>query len=229
MRPPAQACYVAPMTTKTPIGILISGRGSNMVALIEAARDPTFPARVAIVISNRPEAAGLARARELGVKAVAIDHKAYPSREAFDDVVHAALLAEGVEILCCAGFMRLQSAAFVQRWLGRQINIHPSLLPAFKGLRPQQQALDAGVRLSGCTVHFVTEEMDAGPIIAQAAVPVVEGDTPEVLEARILAAEHRLYPASVALVATGRVRMAESRAIVHEAGPPPPPLLWPCP
>ena len=217
----------AAMTTKTPIGILISGRGSNMVALIEATRDPAFPARVAIVISNRPEAPGLARARELGVKAVAIDHKTYPSREAFDDAVHAALTAEGVEILCCAGFMRIQSAAFVQRWLGRQINIHPSLLPSFKGLRPQKQALDAGVRLSGCTVHFVTEEMDAGPIIAQAAVPVLEGDTPETLEARILAAEHRLYPAAVALVATKRAVMADGRVVVRAAVPPPDPLLWP--
>lgn len=217
----------AAMTTKTPIGILISGRGSNMVALIEATRDPAFPARVAIVISNRPEAPGLARARELGVKAVAIDHKTYPSREAFDDAVHAALTAEGVEILCCAGFMRIQSAAFVQRWLGRQINIHPSLLPSFKGLRPQKQALDAGVRLSGCTVHFVTEEMDAGPIIAQAAVPVLEGDTPETLEARILAAEHRLYPAAVALVATGRAVREGTRAVVRAASPPPAPLLWP--
>ena len=148
-----------------------------------------------------------AQERERAPATLAIDHKGYPSREAFDDAVHAALVAANVELIALAGFMRIQSAAFVDRWIGRQLNIHPSLLPAFKGLHPHKQALDAGVRISGATVHFVTPELDGGPIVAQAAVPVLDGDTVATLEARILAAEHQIYPAAVRLVASGAVRL----------------------
>jgi phosphoribosylglycinamide formyltransferase-1 len=196
---------------KKRVGILISGRGSNMMALVEAARAPDYPAEITTVISSRPDAPGLAWAKARGLPTLALDHKAYASREAFDEAIHAALVAAGAELVALAGFMRLQSAAFVAKWAGRQLNIHPSLLPLFKGLQPQKQALDAGVRISGCTVHFVTEEMDAGPIIAQAAVPVLDADTPETLAARILVAEHTLYPLALGLVASGRARMEDGR------------------
>jgi phosphoribosylglycinamide formyltransferase 1 len=198
---------------KTRVGILISGRGSNMAALVEAARSDDYPAQIAVVISNRPQAPGLERARAAGVKALAIDHKGYVTREAFDAAVEAALLGEGVELVCHAGFLRIQSEAFAARWVGRQLNIHPSLLPAFKGLNPHRQALEAGVRISGCTVHFVTPELDSGPIIAQAAVPVHGGDTPETLADRILAAEHRLYPFALRLVASGEARLESGRVL----------------
>ena len=192
------------MTAKTRVAILISGRGSNMMALVEAARAADYPAEIVAVISSRPDAAGLAWAKAQGLPAKTIDHKAYPTREAFDDAVHAALTDAGAELVALAGFMRIQTPGFVEKWRGRQLNIHPSLLPLFKGLNPHKQALDAGVKISGCTVHFVTEQMDSGPIVAQAAVPVLEGDTPDTLAARILVAEHRLYPQALALVCTGR-------------------------
>jgi phosphoribosylglycinamide formyltransferase-1 len=199
---------------KPAVGILISGRGSNMLALIAAARAPDFPARVAVVISNRPQAPGLALARAQNVKALAIDHRSFATREAFDDAIEAALVREGVELVCQAGFMRIQSSAFATRWLGRQLNIHPSLLPSFKGLNAHKQALEAGVRISGCTVHYVTPELDSGPIIAQAAVPVLPQDTPETLAARILGAEHRLYPFALRLAASGQARLSAGRVAV---------------
>ena len=202
---------------KKRVAILISGRGSNMMALVEAARAPGYPAEIVAVVSSRPEAPGLAWAKAQGVPAVALDHKAYPSREAFDDAVHAALTAAGADLVALAGFMRIQSAGFVDRWQGRQLNIHPSLLPRFKGLHPQRQALQAGVRVSGCSVHFVTAEMDAGPIVAQAAVPVLSGDTEETLAERILVAEHRLYPHALALVASGGAVLEGGRVNVKEA------------
>ncbi len=189
---------------KKRVGILISGRGSNMMALVEAAQAPDYPAEIAVVISSNPTAPGLAWAQQRGLPTVALHHKAYPSREAFDDAVHAELVKARVDLVALAGFMRIQSGAFVRRWAGRQLNIHPSLLPLFKGLHPHQQALDARVKLSGCTVHFVTEEMDSGPIVAQAAVPVLEGDTADTLSKRILVAEHKLYPHALALVARGQ-------------------------
>jgi phosphoribosylglycinamide formyltransferase-1 len=200
---------------KRRVGILISGRGSNMRALVEAARAADYPAEIAVVISNRPDAAGLAWAKAQGLPARAIDHKAFASREAFDDAVAAALTEASVDLVALAGFMRIQSAGFVARWMGRQLNIHPSLLPLFKGLHPHRQALDAGVKVSGCTVHFVTEETDGGPIVAQAAVPVLDADTPETLEARILLAEHRLYPHALALVAAGRATIEDGRVITR--------------
>jgi phosphoribosylglycinamide formyltransferase-1 len=162
-------------------------------------------------MSSRPEAPGLVWARSQGLACRAFDHKAYASREAFDGAIDQALTEAGVDLVALAGFMRIQSADFVRKWLGRQLNIHPSLLPLFKGLHPQRQALQAGVRISGCSVHFVTEEMDAGPIVAQAAVCVHEGDTEDVLAERILVAEHRLYPHALSLVASGRARFEHGR------------------
>ena len=200
---------------KKRVAILISGRGSNMMALVEAARAPHYPAEIASIISSSPDAAGLAWAKAQGLPGTAIDHKAYATREAFDDAVHAALIEARTDLIALAGFMRIQSAAFVQKWQGRQLNIHPSLLPLFKGLQPHRQALDAGVKISGCTVHFVTEEMDSGPIVAQAAVPVFGHDTSDTLAARILEVEHKLYPHALALVASGRCRLEGGKVIAE--------------
>ncbi len=204
---------------KKRVGILISGRGSNMMALVEAARASDFPAEIATIISSRPDAPGLAWATAQNLPTLALDHKAYASREAFDAATHTALMDAGVELVALAGFMRIQSAGFVAKWAGRQLNIHPSLLPLFKGLHPQQQALEAGVKVSGCTVHFVAEEMDAGPIVAQAAVPVLDTDTPETLAARILVAEHKLYPLALSLVASGRARLEGGRVRIDGFDP----------
>lgn len=214
---------------KKRIAILISGRGTNMVSLAEAARAPDYPAEIVLVVSNRPNAPGIARAQALGLKTTVIDHKDFPSREAFDEAVEAALLTERVELVCQAGFMRIQSAPFATRWIGRQLNIHPSLLPLFKGLHPHRQAIDAGVRISGCTVHFVTPELDAGPIVAQAAVPVLATDTAATLEARILLAEHQLYPHALHLVASGSAVLDGARVRVPDAINQPGPLLSPAP
>ncbi len=191
-------------TSKKRVAILISGRGSNMQALVEAARAPDYPAEIALVISNRPEAPGLGWAKAAGIPTLALDHKLYENREHFEGQLQSVLEISKIDLVALAGFMRLMTAPFVERWRGRMINIHPSLLPAFKGLHTHEQALAAGVRISGCTVHFVSSEMDAGPIVAQAAVPVLPGDTPATLAARVLAAEHKLYPAALALVAEGR-------------------------
>jgi phosphoribosylglycinamide formyltransferase 1 len=186
------------------VGVLISGRGSNMQALIRAAEDPAFPAEIALVVSNRPDAAGLEFAAAAGIDAMAIDHRAFDQdRAAHERAVDAKLREAGVEVLAYAGYMRIQTPWFIETWLGRSLNIHPSLLPLFKGLHPQRQALEAGVKLSGCTVHEVTLEVDSGPIIGQAAVPVLPGDTEDALAARILAAEHRLYPACLAAFVRG--------------------------
>jgi phosphoribosylglycinamide formyltransferase 1 len=214
---------------KKRVGILISGRGSNMMALVEAARAEDYPAEIAAIVSSAPDAPGLAWAKAQGLPTRAIDHKAYPSREAFDAHVHAALSEAGVEMIALAGFMRIQSAGFVGQWQGRQLNIHPSLLPLFKGLHPHRQALDAGVKVSGCTVHFVTPEMDSGPIVAQAAVPVLDGDTEDSLAARVLAAEHRLYPHALALVASGRARIEGGRVRIDTSAHPDSQLLSPQP
>jgi phosphoribosylglycinamide formyltransferase-1 len=214
---------------KKRVGILISGRGSNMMALVAAARAEDYPAEIAAVISNVPDAAGLAWAKAQGVPSRVIDHKAYPSREAFDAAVQETLIDLGVDLIALAGFMRIQSAGFVARWQGRQLNIHPALLPLFKGLRPHRQALDAGVKISGCTVHFVTAEMDSGPIVAQAAVPVLDGDTPESLADRVLAAEHRLYPYALALVASGQARLEGGRVRIAAPADPRGCLLSPQP
>lgn len=203
------------MDAKKHVAILISGRGSNMMALVEAARARDYPAEIVAIISSRPDAAGLSWAKAQGLPAVAMDHKAYETRERFDDAVHAALTDMRADLICLAGFMRIQSAGFVRKWEGRQLNIHPSLLPLFKGLHPHEQALHAGVKISGCTVHFVTEEMDSGPIVAQAAVPIAEDDTADTLAARILVAEHTLYPHALALVASGRAKLVEGRVVLE--------------
>ena len=196
--------------------ILISGRGSNMTALLEAARDPAYPAEIVLVASNRPDAAGLGRAAEAGVPTLCVDHKSFADRESFETALHAALLEREVELVCLAGFMRVLTPWFIERWAGRLLNIHPSLLPAFRGLHTHERALAEGVKLHGCTVHYVVPELDAGPIIAQAAVPVCSGDTPDTLGSRVLSAEHVLYPAALRLVAAGDARLEDGRAIVPE-------------
>ncbi len=194
---------------KLKLGVLISGRGSNLQALIDAAADPAYPAEIALVISNKADAGGLARAAAAGIATKVIPHKEFASREAFDAALDQALRQAGVGLVCLAGFMRLLTAGFSQGWHDRLINIHPSLLPAFKGLDSHAQALKAGVRFSGCTVHFVRPEMDAGPIILQAAVPVHDGDDEDTLAARILEAEHKSYPLAVRLIAEGRVEVVD--------------------
>jgi len=209
------------------LGVLISGRGSNLQALIDAAADPSYPAEIAIVISNRAEALGLVRAAEAGIATRVIPHREFPDRAAFDAALDASLRGAGVELVCLAGFMRLLTPGFAQSWHDRLINIHPSLLPAFKGLSPHADALAAGVRFSGCTVHYVRPEMDAGPIILQAAVPVLDGDSEDDLAARILTAEHRSYPLAVKLIAEGRVRVADERVFIAGAVPPEAGLLNP--
>lgn len=193
------------------VGVLISGRGSNLQALIDAAADPVYPAEIVLVISNRPEAAGLQRAADAGIAGEVI---AEPDRAAFAAAANRALRQHRVDLVALAGFMRLLDIGFVEDWRDRMINIHPSLLPAFPGLHPQRQALAAGARFSGCTVHFVRPEMDTGPIIAQAVVPVHDDDDEAQLAARILAAEHRLYPLTLRLYAEGRVRIEGNRVVI---------------
>jgi len=202
---------------KLKIGILISGRGSNMAALIDAAKASDYPAEIACIVSNVADAGGVATARAAGIETAAIPHGVFPDRESFDRAVSAELEKHGVGLVVLAGFMRIFSPWFPQHWAGRIINIHPSLLPAFKGTHVQQQALDAGVRLSGCTVHFVIPDLDSGPIIAQAAVPVLAGDTADALAARILRQEHRLYPLVVRWFGEGRIRLEGRRVTVEGA------------
>lgn len=203
------------ITRKHRVAILISARGSNMAALIEAAADENFPAEIVGVIADRTDARGLERARALGIPVQAITREDHSDRQALDSAVDAALGNMGADYVCLAGYMRILSPAFVEKWAGRLLNIHPSLLPLFKGLDSHRRCLDAGMRIHGCTVHFVTAEMDAGPIIAQAAVPVLPADNEDVLSARVLRAEHALYPLALRLVLEGKVRMEEGRA-VHE-------------
>ena len=200
------------MTAKTRTAILISGRGSNLQALIDAAANPAYPAEIALVLSNVADAQGLARAASAGIPTKTISHRDHATRESFDGEIDKALKANGIEIVCLAGFMRILSDNFVRGWAGRLVNIHPSLLPAFKGLHVHRQVLDAGVTLSGCTVHFVVPELDSGPVIAQAAVPVFANDTEEALAARTLEAEHKLYPLALGLLAGGRVTLEKGRA-----------------
>jgi phosphoribosylglycinamide formyltransferase 1 len=190
------------------VGVLISGRGSNLEALIEACADPGYPAEIVVVISNRPEAPGLGYAAAAGIPAAVIQHA---DRLAFAADAQALLREHRVEVVCLAGFMRVLDTRFVEAWRDRIVNIHPSLLPSFQGLHAQRQALVAGVRFTGCTVHFVRPELDCGPIIGQAVVPVYPGDDEARLSARILGAEHRLYPLALRLIAEGRVRVTADR------------------
>lgn len=195
------------MTAKKRVAILISGRGSNMTALVEAARDRDYPAEIVGVFSNRADAPGLQYAWLAGIPTAVISHKDFASREAFDDQVQTVLEGWNAELICLAGYMRIFSEPFARRWTGRMLNIHPSLLPLFKGLKPQQQALDAGVAESGCTVHWVTPNLDDGPAILQRRVPILPGDTAETLAARILVEEHIAYPVALAMVARGEARL----------------------
>jgi len=199
------------MSLRKRTAVLISGRGSNLQALLDAAADPAFAAEISLVVSNIPEAPGLARARAAGIAAKTIAHRSYPTREAFDADLDRELRAHGIEIVCLAGFMRILSDGFVKAWAGRMVNIHPSLLPAFKGIDVHRRVLDAGVRVTGCTVHFVVSELDSGPIIAQAAVPVLTSDTEESIAARTLEAEHRLYPLALRLLAEGRAKLVGNK------------------
>ena len=190
--------------TRKRVAILISGRGSNMMALIEAAKAPDYPAEIALVVSNVPDAAGLAHARDAGIATELVEHKPFGNdREAFDRAVHAALATHRIDLVCLAGFLRILTPWFVSQWNGRLVNIHPSLLPAFKGLDTHARALAAGVKTHGATVHFVVPELDSGPVIAQEMVPVLPGDTPESLAARVLQAEHRVYPLALKRVVEG--------------------------
>jgi phosphoribosylglycinamide formyltransferase-1 len=189
---------------KRRVAILISGRGSNMQALVQAAKQPDYPAQVVLVVANRPDAAGLSWARAQGLATSVVDHKAFKKdREAFERAIHTELETANAEIVCLAGFMRLLTPWFIDQWHNRLINIHPSLLPSFKGLDTHQRALETGVKLHGCTVHFVRPDMDAGPIIAQKAVPVLDDDDPDSLAERVLAAEHALYPHALAEIVRG--------------------------
>ncbi|MCF3629520.1 phosphoribosylglycinamide formyltransferase [Thalassospiraceae bacterium LMO-SO8] len=200
------------------LAVMISGRGSNLQALIDATADPTFPAEIILVLSNRPGAMGLERAAKAGIPTRVIDHKGFADRAAFDAEMTAAMEAAGTELVCLAGFMRLLSDEFVDHWRDRMINIHPSLLPAFKGLDVQERVLAQGARFAGCTVHYVRKEMDTGPIIVQAVVPVHPDDTPDSLAARVLEREHDIYPLAVRLIAEGRVTIDENdRAVITGA------------
>jgi phosphoribosylglycinamide formyltransferase 1 len=198
------------------LGVLVSGRGSNLQAILEAIAGGHCPARVGVVASDRKEAAALDRARAAGLPVVALEPRAYPDREAFDAALRATLTAHRVELVCLAGYMRLLSAGFVAAFRGRILNVHPSLLPAFPGLRAQRQALAHGVKVSGATVHLVDDGLDSGPIVLQAAVPVRDDDTEETLAARILVEEHRLYPEAIRLFAEGRLDLAGRRVRVRE-------------
>ena len=188
---------------KKRVAMLISGRGSNMEALVRACRDADYPAQIIGVLSNKADAKGLEFATANGIPALAIPHKNYPTREAHDTAMHKALVDLQPDFIACAGYMRIMTPDFVKKWEGKMLNIHPSLLPDFKGTHTHERALEAGVKEHGCSVHFVTAELDDGPVIAQARVPVLEGDTPETLAARVLVEEHRLYPAALRIVCEG--------------------------
>jgi phosphoribosylglycinamide formyltransferase-1 len=197
------------------VAVLISGRGSNMVALIEAAKDRHYPAEICLVISNEPEALGLAHARNEGIATAVVDHRPFgKDRAAFERALQREIENHTIEIVCLAGFMRLLTPWFVERWNGRMLNIHPALLPDFKGLDTHARALAAGAKQHGATVHFVAPEMDSGPIIAQGAVPVAPDDTAAALAARVLAVEHRLYPLALKLVADGRVSIRDGQCLI---------------
>lgn len=199
------------------IGVLISGRGSNLKALIKATQRADYPAEIVLVISNRPGAKGLKHAHAGGIASQVIDHTEYAERAAFEQALTKALQAKGVELVCLAGFMRILNPEFVNAWRNRLINIHPSLLPAYKGLHTHQRVLEDGARLTGCTVHFVRPETDDGPIIIQAAVPVLTDDTEETLAARVLAYEHKVYPEAVRLIASAATRVRGHRVQIPSA------------
>ncbi len=213
--------------SKKRVGVLISGRGSNLQSLIDACASSDYPAEIVTVISNVAGVQGLARAEAAGIRTRTISHTGFPSREAFDGAIDTALNEAGVELLCNAGFLRLQTQSFVESWRNRHLNIHPSLLPSYRGLHTHARAIADGARVSGCTVHFVRLEMDEGPIVAQAAVPVLSDDSEETLAARVLQAEHRLYPLALRLVASGAVNVIGERVVAALAEQEQPPLFSP--
>ncbi len=213
---------MTPAVRRLPVAVMISGRGSNLAALIAAAADPAFPAEIALVVSDRADAGGLAHAAGARIATAIVERRFYPDKAAFDAAITARLEQAGVALVCLAGFMRVLSDAFVAHWHDRLINIHPSLLPAFPGLDTHARALAAGVRVHGCTVHFVRAEVDSGPIVAQAAVPVQDDDTAESLAARVLAEEHRLYPAALARIASRRFRIDGNRVLAAAPAAPAP-------
>ncbi|HVI91024.1 MAG TPA: phosphoribosylglycinamide formyltransferase [Dongiaceae bacterium] len=208
------------MTEKLRLAVLISGRGSNLQAILDAFGPHVSgsPIEIVLVLSNRPDAAGLTRAEQAGVPTAIIDHKQFPDRASFDAAMDAKIRATGANFIALAGFMRLLTDGFIDAWRDHMINIHPAILPALKGLHTHERAIKRGLKLHGCTVHFVRPEMDTGPIIAQAAVPVLAGDTPDLLADRVLAAEHRLYPQALRLIAAGKVRVEGEVAVVEQAG-----------
>lgn len=207
------------MAKKLKVGVLVSGRGSNLQALIDACADPAFPAEIVHVLSNVPGVYALERAEKAGIPTSVISHRDFDGREAFDAAVDARLREVGVEFVCLAGFMRLLTETFVGNWLDRMINIHPSILPSFKGLHTHERALEMGVKVHGCTVHFVRPATDEGPIIVQAAVPVLSDDTPDTLGARVLEQEHRAYPLALRLVAEGRAKVVGNVVSFSDAAP----------
>lgn len=212
---------------KVPTAILISGTGTNMEALIKAASAPDYPAKIVLVISNRPKAGGINIAQSHNIPTKIIDHKTFETREDFEAVLNEALKEAGTELLCGAGFTRLLTDDFVKQWRNKQLNIHPSLLPAFKGLHVNERVVEADVKITGCTVHFVRGELDNGPIISQAAVALIPGDTADSLRKRIQQAEHKLYPESLRLVASGAIRIVDERVIYNEPWEALQPLLVP--
>ena len=212
-----------------PTAVLISGRGSNLAALLAAAAEPGFPARIQLVLSNQPGARGLDLARAAGVAAEVIDHRAFSGREAFERALDDRLRDAGIELVCLAGFMRILGPVLVAAWQGRMLNVHPSLLPAFPGLDTHRRALAAGVRFHGCTIHVVSAELDAGPIVVQGVVPVGVDDTEDELAARVLLLEHRCYPLALRLLASGRARVVGKRVVIDGARAPASVLINPTP
>ncbi|MBG6155660.1 phosphoribosylglycinamide formyltransferase [Roseibium album] len=208
--------------------VLISGRGSNMGALISAAMAPSYPAEITLVISNRPDAKGLERAAEFGIATAVVDHKDFAGdRQAFEKAIDDVLKEHRIDLVALAGFMRILTPYLVNAWSGRMINIHPALLPSFKGLATHERALEEGVKLHGATVHFVSAEMDDGPIIVQGAVPVLDHDTPDTLAARVLDVEHKIYPKALELVATGKTKVTGARVVTGAEGNNSAELIWP--
>tara|TARA_R110002096_G_scaffold271603_3_gene465328 strand:- start:139 stop:792 length:654 start_codon:yes stop_codon:yes gene_type:complete len=201
---------------KLRLGVMISGSGTNLQALIDACKSADYPAEICVVISNRPKAKGLKRAQDAGIEAVALDHKEYADRASFEDAIHECLKEHRVQLVCLAGFMRILNPEFVNRWKDRMINIHPSLLPSYKGLHTHARAIEDGVRFGGCTIHYVRPEMDNGPIIMQTAIPIAADETEESLAAKTLAYEHQMYPAAVRMIAEGKARVSGNRVVFKD-------------
>jgi len=201
---------------KLRLGVMISGSGTNLQSLIDACSTSAYPAEIMVVISNRPNAGGLARAEKAHIPSHVIDHKDYSDRADFEEELHKCLKNHDVQLVCLAGFMRLLNADFVNRWRDRMINIHPSLLPSYKGLHTYERAIEDGVRFGGCTIHYVRPEMDNGPILMQAAVPIADGETPKSLAAKVLTYEHQLYPAAVRMIAEGKTRVSGGKVVFND-------------